>query len=91
MGVDLLPVGGPITVVAGLDVVNNGGDPDGVETHSFDVVQVVFDTLEGTAAVLAQVSTGLGAGMVLREPISEELVDRSLLPLLGGASLGGSD
>jgi len=39
-------------MVATRQVVNNWTDPDGIETHSFDVVEAVLDTFEGATAVV---------------------------------------
>jgi hypothetical protein len=88
--VDGVPVAGPVAVVSGVEVVNNGADPDGVESHTLDVVQVVLNTLEGSTAVVAEVTAGAIVLAILSKAISEELVNGALLPGSGVASVGDS-
>ena len=58
VGVQLLPVSSPIAVVAFVEVIHHGRNPDGVEAHTLNVVQVVHDTLVGASTVVGQVATG---------------------------------
>ena len=51
VGVGFLPVCGPVSMVAAVDVVDNRRDPDGVETHALNVVQIVDHALVVTSAV----------------------------------------
>jgi len=44
MIVGLLPIGGPVTVISITVVVNDWGDPDGVETHTLNIIEVVGNT-----------------------------------------------
>jgi len=53
VGVDGVPVPGPVTMVASCGVINDGTDPDGVKTHTLNVRETVFYTVEGTSAVVA--------------------------------------
>ena len=91
VGVDLLPVSGPVAVVSSIKVVNDGGDPNGVEAHALNVVKVVLDSLPGASAIVAEVATTLGASVRSGESVGEDLVDRSLLPVggAGGRSISG--
>ena len=52
MLVDPLPVEGAVAVVVWLGVVRNRRNPDGVEAHALDVVQLGLDACESTTAVL---------------------------------------
>jgi len=88
--VNLLPVAGPVAVVAGLDVIDDGADPDGVEAHAGDVVEVVLNSFPGSAAVVAEVTTSIVASVVLGESIGEELVNSTLLPSSCVSSQGSS-
>lgn len=40
---------------------NDWGDPNSIETHPFDVVQLAFQPLKRTATVVAEVSAGLAS------------------------------
>jgi len=51
--VDGVPVPGPVTMVASGGVINDGTDPDGVKTHTLNIRETVFYTVEGTSAVVA--------------------------------------
>ena len=48
-----------------LDVLDDGGDPDGVEAHAGDVVEVVLNRLPRPAAVLPVRRIARRAGVVL--------------------------
>lgn len=52
---------------------DNGGDPDGVEAETFDVVEIVLHSLPGTTAVVGEVAAGGGAGGGFGESIGEHL------------------
>jgi len=54
VGVNGIPVPSPVTMIAVGGVVNDGTDPDGVETHTLDISEIVLDSVEGTSAVFAQ-------------------------------------
>ena len=49
------------------------GDPDGIESESPDVVQLVLHPLPRPAAVIAQVCAGVGAAIRPRESIGKNL------------------
>ena len=53
MLIDILPVGGPVAVVAWLFILNDGRDPNGVKAHASDIVKVLDHTLVVTATVIA--------------------------------------
>jgi len=89
--VDFLPVGGPVSMVTRFDIFDNRRDPNGIETHTLDVVKVVLDTLPGTTAVLTEIRAGRTTLGVLGESIGKNLVNGSLLPSTGVSSLGHSE
>ena len=66
-------------------VVDDGTDPDGIESHSLDVVEIVDDSLKVSAAVgvLLKVADRLGAA-AQRVSVSQDLVDGLGFPDLGG-------
>jgi len=80
VGVDGVPVLGPVAVISLANVVDDGRNPDGIESHALDVVKIVLNTLEGSATVHAEVGAGVSIGRVLGESISEDLVNRTLFP-----------
>jgi len=88
--VDFVPVAGPVAVVSGVKVVDDGTDPDGVKSHATDVVKVVLEAVESSTAVVAEVSAGIISSAVLSVAIGEDLIDRSLLPSGGVAGMGKS-
>ena len=89
VGVEVLPVTGPVSVVATIGVVHNWGDPDGIESHSLDVVELLDHTLVVSTTVVAEVGAGAGVAITAGEPISEDLVNRALFPLIRVSSGGG--
>lgn len=73
--VDLLPVAGPVAVVTRVQVVNDWRDPDSIETHTLNVIEVVGDSLESTTAVVRQIVAGTTTSIILSKTIGEHLVD----------------
>ena len=61
-------------------------DPDGIEAHVLDVVEVVLDSFESPAAVEAVggVARGRGAAICACEAVGEDLVDAPACPLGAG-------
>jgi hypothetical protein len=81
VGVDAVPVLGPVSVITAWGVRDDWGDPDGIEARPGDVVKVVLDTLEPTATVVAEISAAASIPIGTRKPISKQLIDRTLLPV----------
>ena len=79
--VDLVPVTGPVSVVSLVEVVDDWSNPDGVEAHSLDVIEMVLETFPGSTAVVAEVGASTVVGVFLGESVGEDLVDSSLLPV----------
>ena len=52
MLVDLFPIERAVAVVIWRRIVRNRRDPDGIEAHTFDVVELSSDTLERAATIL---------------------------------------
>ena len=58
-------------------VLDYGRDPNGVETHALDVIQLLDDTLPCSATILAIFSVACRAGAVgRREPICDQLTSK---------------
>jgi hypothetical protein len=77
-----------LALLAGaLEVGDDGRDPDGVEAHALDVVEVVRDPLPAAAAVLA-VTRAAGRARVVREreAVRDELRGRRQLADKGGGA-----
>jgi len=51
VGVDLLPVASPVSVITIVKIVDDRRDPDGIEAHTLNVVQVVDETLVVSATI----------------------------------------
>jgi len=56
VGVSLLPVSGPVSVVPTVHIVNNWRDPNSIESHTLDVVKLVGDSAPGSSAVSLKVT-----------------------------------
>ena len=76
----MIPVAGPVAVVASVEIVDNWGDPDSSETHVFDVVEVLGDSFEGTAAVVAQVVAVGVVPVASAKTVGEDLVNGAAFP-----------
>ena len=55
--IDLVPVSGPIAVVASLQVVNDWRDPNGIESHILNVLEVFCEATKVTATIISKVAT----------------------------------
>ena len=58
-----LPVGGMVAVIAAGGILNDGGNPDGVESHTLDVVKLVDHALVVTATIVGEVGAGRGGAV----------------------------
>ena len=67
--VNLFPVGGPVAVVAWLQVLDDWRDPNGVESHTLDVVKLVDHSLVVSTAVVAQVRASIFAAVFTGESV----------------------
>ena len=69
---------------------SHGRDPDGIEAHVLDVVEVVLDSFKGAAAVdaVGGVAGGGGAAICACEAVGEDLVDAAACPLGAGCCEG---
>ena len=83
--VDLFPVGGPVAMVAWIQVLDNWRDPDRVESHTLDVVKMVDHSFVVSTAVVAQVRASIVAVVFTSESVREDLVDGTFLPGCGVA------
>lgn len=82
--VDFSHVLSSITVESIRIIIGNRGDPNSVETQICNIVEVVFDTLEVTTAIVGlsvQVATRLRS-ITKSESISDDLIDVTSLPFL---------
>lgn len=89
--IHLLPIQSTIAVVIRLGIMWYGRYPNSIEAHTLDVVELGLDACESTAAVLGQICTFSEIAVGLVETIGKKLVDRALLPLGGGLSVGGCE
>jgi len=62
-------------VVVRLSVVGNGTNPDGVKTHTGDVVKLIFDTRESSTAVVVKILARTEVAIGFVETIGQQLVD----------------
>ena len=76
MMVEGVKVGLIVPMVTLGSVLRDGRDPDGVEAHVLDVVEVVFDAFPGSAAVFfgPDVAGGCGGVVGASEAVGEDLV-----------------
>jgi len=73
--VHFFPVSGPVAVVSTVVVFNDGGDPNSVEAHSFDVVQLVCHSLPCAAAVSTEVAARGSVPVALCKSVSKHLIN----------------
>jgi hypothetical protein len=88
--VGLGPVSTPVAMISWLLVIDNWRDPDGIESHTLDVIEMVDHSLVGTSTVLREVSASTRSVVVLSESIGQDLINSSLLPLVNLSGRGGS-
>ena len=55
--IDLVPVSGPVAVVASLQVVNDWRDPDGIESRILNVLEVFCEAPKVTATIISKIAT----------------------------------
>jgi len=88
--VGLLPIGGPVSVITITVVINDWRDPDGVETHTLNVIEVVGDTVPGSSAVVGEIrASSVILTVALGKSIGKDLINSSLFPVIGGSCHGG--
>ena len=88
--VGLVPVSTPVAMISWLLVIDNWRDPDGIESHTLDIVKMVDHSLVGTSAILGKVSASARSVIILGKSISQDLINSSLLPLVNLSGRGGS-
>ena len=88
--VGLVPVSTPVAMISWLLVIDNWRDPDGIESHTLDIVKMVDHSLVGTSAILGKVSASARSVIILGKSISQDLINSSLLPLINLSGRGGS-
>lgn len=87
-GVDFSHVLSSVTVECVGIVIRDRRNPDSIEAHTKDVVEIVFNTLEVTTTIVGlsvQVTIRLGS-ITKGESIGDDLVDVTSLPFLGSFS-----
>lgn len=97
MTIDAVKVIGPISVVSVYAFLHgNRCNPNRVESHSLDVIQLIDDPLEVTAMPFARVRFVRGespvivvGGITVGKPVRHDEVDAFLLPVCGRQCLGG--
>ena len=51
--VAVVDLAGPVAMVPSGSIVDTGGDPDGIEPHTLDIVEIVDDTSIASSAVVS--------------------------------------
>lgn len=75
-----LPIGRVVAVIAARGILDDRGNPDGVKSHTFDVVKLVDHALVVTTTVVGEVGAGRGGTVGSGKSVGEDLVNASLLP-----------
>jgi len=79
-------------VIAAGSVENDWRNPDSVEAHAGNVVEVVDNTLESTTTVVSEIGAGTRVAVSLGESVGKELVDGTGTPfILGVGEDGGGE
>ena len=89
--VNTIPVSGPVAVIATIEVIDNWGDPDSIEAHTLDVIQVVDHALIVTTTVVGKGTTSVSVTITSTESIGKNLIDGALFPGSGVSSLHGGE
>jgi hypothetical protein len=58
-----LPIGGMVAMIAAGGILNDGGNPDGVESHTLDVRKLVDHALVVTATIVGEIGAGRGGAV----------------------------
>lgn len=68
--------------------LNDGGNPDGIEPHALDIVELALETLEGSTTVSVEVTASGTASIsgAASDTIGQGKVDVARLPILGAGS-----
>jgi hypothetical protein len=53
--IKFVEVSAPIAMIATVTIVDDGGDPYGIEAHTLDVIKVIDDSSVASAAVVAYI------------------------------------
>jgi hypothetical protein len=72
--VDLVSIESAITMIVVSVILWDRRDPDGIESHSFDVVKLVLNALKGAATILVNFITRLCVAIVSPETIGQKLI-----------------
>lgn len=90
IGVQLLPVAGPVAVISSFPVVNVWRYPNSIKAHTLNIIEVILYAFVGAAAVGAQFCALVDVDVVRwGKAIREHLVDSTLFPFCFGGSLDG--
>jgi hypothetical protein len=57
--VEFVNVSGPISVISSVAVVDDRGNPDGIEAHAVDIVQIVDDSSIASTAIFPYLTTSI--------------------------------
>lgn len=83
-----LPIASPVSMVSAINVVDDWRDPNSVEAHALNVIEMGDHALVVTTTVTREIAARASAAITAGESISEDLVDRTLFPACSVASLG---
>jgi len=89
--IDLIEVADPVAVVSSFSVSYDWGDPDSIEAHILNVVQVVLDALESSSTVVTEVVAWSGATVSSGESVSDDLINGARSPFFSCLGEGNGD
>ena len=91
MLVEFVEVDEMVSVVAALGVFDDRGNPNCVKAHSLDVVETLNYPFVVSPTVLGKVTVRGVVPALVRESVSQKLIDCSLLPLFFVMPGGGTE
>ena len=91
LGRHLFPVERTVAMVIVRDfILRNRRNPNGIEAHACDVIEMLCDALESAAAVMGEVGTLGGYTVNSSEAICKHLINGAALPLGGSLRCGNA-
>jgi len=84
--IDFINIGGSVTMIVSWHIGNDRRDPNSIKSHTFDVVEIVDDSLEGSSAIVAPIITLSSASVSSGISISKELIDGTIAPFFRSTS-----
>ena len=83
IGICFFPIGSPVSMVSITIIINMGRDPDSVESHSSNVIQMIFYSFPSSTTIIWKISAGtiILSSVWFSKSVSKNLINSSSFPL----------